>query len=156
MATKTYEIKAKQGWQNWITGMVGGYGFQAKIYDEGSELGIDGGRVSKLWVRDEATRLVAMNYERGWDVRPKTAAHRRLLTALLEYLAALPTTEMWEELAEGQPIPTTARMRSGFEAPALMKIDRDGYATIYDEQTGQVYKKLDPIAVRDFLDRRAA
>ena len=154
MAAKTYEIRAKQARDGWITGTVGGYSFQAKIYDEGSEFGIDEGRVSKLWVRDEATRQTVINYERGWDVRPKTAAHRHLLAALLEYLAALPTTEMWEEIAEGQPIPTTVRMRSGCEAPALLKIDCDGYATIYDEQTKRVYKKLDPIAVRDLLESK--
>ena len=156
MAAKTYEIRAKQARDGWIIGTVGGYSFQAKIYDEGSEFGIDEGRVSKLWVRDEATRQTVINYERGWDVQPKTAAHRHALDALLAYLAALPTAEFWEEIAQGQPTPTTVRMQSGYEVPALMKIDSDGYATIYDAQTNRVYKKLDPVAVRDLLDGRAA
>jgi len=154
MKNTNYEIKAKQARQGWIDGTINGHTFQAKVYDEGSEFGINEGRVSKLWVRDEAGRQTIMNYERGWDVRPKTAAHRHLLAALLEYLAALPTLDFWEAIAEGQPTPTTVRMRSGFMAPALMKIDRDGWAKIYDEQTGRVYRRLDPIAVRDLLESK--
>jgi len=37
---------------NWCDGKVGKYNFQAKLFDVGSEFGIEGGRVSKLaiWV----------------------------------------------------------------------------------------------------------
>jgi len=152
MAKTTYEIKARQNRDCWIEGTIDGIRFQAKVYDEGSEFGINGARVSKLWVCNEAQRQIVMYYERGWEVKPKTAAGRRLLEALLAYLEALPTMDFWEELAEGKPTPVTVQMRSGYEAPALMKIDREGWAKIYDAQTGQVYKHLDPIAVRDLLE----
>jgi hypothetical protein len=45
-------------------------------------------------------------------------------------------------------------MASGYEADALMKIDRDGWAKIYDAQTGQIYRRLDPIAVRGLLESK--
>lgn len=49
----------------WITGNVGRFTVQAKVYDEGSHYGIDGGRVSKLWIKDGAE--VVYNYDRGLD-----------------------------------------------------------------------------------------
>ena len=45
-------------------------------------------------------------------------------------------------------------MRSGYEVDALIKIDRDGWAKICDALSGQVYKRLDPIAVRDMLEAK--
>jgi hypothetical protein len=50
---------------------VGGveYEYAAKVYETGSNLGIDGGRVSKLEIRRDG-HLVC-NYDRGWDVVPE-------------------------------------------------------------------------------------
>lgn len=39
---------------NWIFGTVGSCEFQAKVYLKPSEYGIDGGNVSKLWIKDVA------------------------------------------------------------------------------------------------------
>ena len=47
-------------------GTIGSYTFCAKVYDIGSQYGIDGGRVSKLEMR-KAGQLV-LNYDRGWDI----------------------------------------------------------------------------------------
>lgn len=63
---------------NWCEGTVGKYTFQAKLFDEGSDDGIDSGRVSKLsiWdqkVREEKSNFFAaciVNYDRGWDIKP--------------------------------------------------------------------------------------
>lgn len=63
---------------NWCEGTVGKYTFQAKLFDVGSEYGIDEGRVSKLsiWdqkVREEKSDFLAsciINYDRGWDIKP--------------------------------------------------------------------------------------
>lgn len=58
------------------------YTFQAKIYDEGSIYGIDGGRVSKLTIvrtGDSWTRAV-YHYDRGLDVDDAPAG---LLAAVL-------------------------------------------------------------------------
>ena len=39
-----------------------------KQYDEGSQYGIDGGRISKLMLKRDG-KIVA-NYDRGWDIEP--------------------------------------------------------------------------------------
>lgn len=55
---------------NWVEGKVENYEFGAKLYDEGSEWGIDGGRVSKLTIADENDNWIC-NYDRGWDIKPE-------------------------------------------------------------------------------------
>ena len=40
-----------------------------KQYDEGSEFGIDGGRISKLTLKRNGA--VVANYDRGWDIKPQ-------------------------------------------------------------------------------------
>lgn len=42
--------------------------YWVKAYDEGSEYGIDGGRISKLSIKINNEWVV--NYERGWDIKP--------------------------------------------------------------------------------------
>ena len=44
------------------------YPWEAKIYDEGSKYGIDGGRVSKLyvWRESEDDEEMIIVYDRGW------------------------------------------------------------------------------------------
>lgn len=39
-----------------------------KVYEEGSQFGIDGGRISKLMLKRDGK--VVCNYDRGWDVEP--------------------------------------------------------------------------------------
>ena len=39
-----------------------------KVYDDGSQFGIDGGKVSKLMLKRGGT--VVANYDRGWDIEP--------------------------------------------------------------------------------------
>ncbi len=64
---------------NWCDGKVGKYNFQAKLFDVGSEFGIEGGRVSKLSIWDEEVRIekqnflesCIVNYDRGWDIQPR-------------------------------------------------------------------------------------
>ena len=54
----------------WITGTIGKYEYHAKVYDTGSRFGINGGRVSKLEVRNTKTGREVINYQRGWDLKP--------------------------------------------------------------------------------------
>ena len=42
--------------------------YWVKAYDEGSEFGIDGGKISKLRITIDGYTVV--NYDRGWDVEP--------------------------------------------------------------------------------------
>lgn len=64
----------------WIDGKITtmkGYEFQAKMYDEPSQHGIDGGKISKLDVRKDGE--LVMRYDRGWDKDPKTPEHKEVL-----------------------------------------------------------------------------
>jgi hypothetical protein len=54
----------------WVEGKVENYKFEAKIFDEGSEWGIEGGRVSKLTIANENDEWL-VNYDRGWDIKPE-------------------------------------------------------------------------------------
>ncbi len=42
--------------------------YWAKVYEEGSEYGINGGKISKLSIQIDGKTVV--NYERGWDIEP--------------------------------------------------------------------------------------
>ena len=70
----------------WKYGRVsGGYRYEAKVYDTGSEFGIDGGRISKLEVRKDDVVVAA--YDRGWDVEPKTKEDKDVLAIILQIFA---------------------------------------------------------------------
>ena len=57
------------------------YKIQLVRFDEPSHYGIRQGRISKLWVADADRNMVA-NFDRGWDVRPKTAEAKALFAAI--------------------------------------------------------------------------
>ena len=44
--------------------------YWVKHYEEGSQHGIDGGKVSKLTIRKDGSNRDLCNYNRGWDVEP--------------------------------------------------------------------------------------
>lgn len=44
------------------------YRYQMKVYGEPSRFGIEGGKISKLWITRED--MTVCNYDRGWDIRP--------------------------------------------------------------------------------------
>lgn len=64
---------------NWKMGTINGVDFQAKVYEEEGEFGIDGGNISKLWING------ICNYDREWDECPNTAKDKALVKALLAY-----------------------------------------------------------------------
>ena len=59
------------------------YKIQMVRFDEPSQYGIRQGRISKLWVV-EAGHEPVINFDRGWDVRPKTAEAKALLAAIIK------------------------------------------------------------------------
>lgn len=77
----------------WKRGMIGvpqddgtykAVRYEAKVYEEGSEYGIDGGRISKL--RLTMGDKVVCNYDRGWDLLPTCQeAEIALETIKLDY-----------------------------------------------------------------------
>ena len=56
--------------------------YWAKVYDTGSEYGIDGGRISKL--RIDIDKLPVVNYDRGWDIEPETKEAKLALQLCME------------------------------------------------------------------------
>ena len=48
--------------------LIGGKGYRywVKQFDEGSQYGIDGGRISKLCIKRGGE--IVCNYDRGWDI----------------------------------------------------------------------------------------
>ena len=65
------------------TGKGMSYRYDAKVYDEGSEFGINGGRISKLWIEDSRKFPVA-SYDRGWDIKPTSKEAEAALAIILE------------------------------------------------------------------------
>lgn len=55
--------------------------YQAKVYDTGSQYGINGGRISKLLLLADGECVAA--YDRGWSVKPTCEAARLALSILL-------------------------------------------------------------------------
>ena len=53
-----------------------------KVFEEGSEFGIKGGKISKLMLKRDGK--VVCNYDRGWDIRPFDADTKRALEILLK------------------------------------------------------------------------
>lgn len=69
---------------NWILGKIGDLCFSAKVFEEGSEFGIDGGNVSKLDVGPEGGPQI-ISYDRGWETEPRNAEGKKILRTLLDY-----------------------------------------------------------------------
>ena len=65
----------------YIKGIILSY--SAKVYDEGSEFGINEGRISKLEVRKDGELII--NYDRGWDLKPEDEIAETALLMLLNY-----------------------------------------------------------------------
>jgi hypothetical protein len=72
----------------WISGefTINGCNFRydAKVFEEGSQFGINNGRISKLEIWDKDTNEVVVNYDRGWDIYPGRNLDRQALNYVLE------------------------------------------------------------------------
>ena len=58
-----------------------GYRYWVKHFEEGSQYGIDGGRISKLMIKRDGE--IVCNYDRGWDIEPVDTNTRVALQILL-------------------------------------------------------------------------
>ena len=56
--------------------------YWVKHFEEGSEWGIDGGRISKLECRIDGEML--LHYERGWDKKPATKLAKKAYATMLK------------------------------------------------------------------------
>lgn len=88
------ESRAKNVGGTWVEGTFQGYQFQALVFNgqpENPEYAIGDSRISKLWVRREADRFgpakVVVDFDRGWNVVPKTIEAKEILCFLRDGLA---------------------------------------------------------------------
>ena len=82
-------IEVTQKADGWMLGTIeGGYEWQAKVYEKPSEFGINGGRVSKLFIRPVGLgwQPALISYDRGWDKRPETQDAKVVFETLINYL----------------------------------------------------------------------
>ena len=56
--------------------------FSIKKFDEGSQYGINGGKISKLFIQESNKNILAC-YDRGWDIKPHAEA-KEILEKILE------------------------------------------------------------------------
>lgn len=66
----------------WSQGNDSEYKFYIKHFDKPSEFGINGGRISKLWM--ERDGITVCSYDRGWDIEPIDDETRHAYEMLLE------------------------------------------------------------------------
>lgn len=77
---------------NWCSGFCGRYQFEAKLFDIGSCFGINGGRVSKLYMqprKEGGSDCDIISYDRGWDIKPNDK-NRNTYEAIMELLENAP------------------------------------------------------------------
>ena len=76
----------------WVSGTLHGHRFEALVFPEHAECPsyeLDDSRISKLCVRRIEHRATAVNFDRGWDVRPVTRAAERIVGILTAGLAGI-------------------------------------------------------------------
>ena len=66
----------------WSKGEIRGCKFEVKHFEQGSEWGIDGGRISKLWVTKDGLEIAS--YDRGWDVLPATDEAQEVTSEIIQ------------------------------------------------------------------------
>lgn len=64
--------------------LIGGKGYRywVKQFDEGSQYGIDGGRISKLMIKRNGE--IVCNYDRCWDIKPVDEDTEFMLAILIK------------------------------------------------------------------------
>lgn len=72
----------------WVTGNVGAYEFQAKVFSEGSIYGINDGRVLKLYLKKQQQPVAV--YDRKWEKLPTDKTDEACFSHLLSSLEQLP------------------------------------------------------------------
>lgn len=86
-------FRAEMGGQFWHEGQTERNGhvfrWEAKVYPEGSACGINGGKISKLWIAELPPGEVrywqeAAYYDRGWCTLPSTQEVMDFVDELLE------------------------------------------------------------------------
>jgi len=61
------------------------YKYWVKYYEEGSQYGIGGGKISKLTIRKLSETRDLCNYDRGWDIEPANEVKAAYAIILQKY-----------------------------------------------------------------------
>jgi len=80
----------------WCKGSIDGFTFEAQRFDIGSKYGIEGGRISRLVLRDKFGAVV-LDYDRGWEVKPQSD---KVSNAYLELLRVLNNNSRKKDLTK--------------------------------------------------------
>ena len=91
-------IEVTQKADGWMLGTIeGGYEWQAKVYEKPSEFGINGGRVSKLFIRPVGLgwQPALISYDRGWDKRPETQDAKGAFVMIKNHLSRILGERRW-------------------------------------------------------------
>ena len=76
----------------WAIGTLNGYRFQALVFPEHAECSdfeLHASRISKLWLKRTDNGETMANFDRGWDIRPRTKHAGRTIEFLAANLADL-------------------------------------------------------------------
>jgi hypothetical protein len=88
MITKTTRGGAGAG--TWAIGTVAGHRFDGLVFPlhaDQPSFEMDQSRISKLWIKRISDGQVVCNFDRGWDIRPRTKAARAIVAFLAARLA---------------------------------------------------------------------
>jgi hypothetical protein len=83
--TKTTPRKSVSG--KWMEGRTNGHKFSALVFAEHAECPsyeLGDSKISKLWIQRLADHETVLNFDRGWDIRPKT----KIAQDIMDFLAA--------------------------------------------------------------------
>ena len=67
----------------WTSGIIGSYYYEAKVYDEPSRFGIDGGRISKLAIYN-LVKKCCCQYDREWVIKPGNNEVKEIFLKIME------------------------------------------------------------------------
>ncbi|MCC6907040.1 MAG: hypothetical protein IT430_03785 [Phycisphaerales bacterium] len=74
----------------WVAGCLARHEFEALVFPEHAEspdYEMDQSRISKFWLRDQLTDQVVCEFDRGWSIKPSTAAAKNITGLLAHGLA---------------------------------------------------------------------
>jgi hypothetical protein len=78
--------------RTWDSGNIDGYSYQALVFPEPSDYGINNGNISKLSIKGPNGKLV-VSYDRGWDIEPAGKAAKAILDKVLARYAVEQSSE---------------------------------------------------------------
>lgn len=129
-------IELSPGSEQWVSGSIQQfpeYSFLAKVYPVGSDLGLDGGRISKLELFRAGRNQPVAVYDRGWISKPLPFTQSR--RALNEVVRSFP------EGRESPPLMlATEAQRKGLEAKDLLAAAADEHYRRMEEHRSRTAK----------------